>query len=207
MINELESNLKDTFGWHKSRIRCLIQIIVGLIAVRSVNMKELACAFVGNAELNSHYRRLQRFFAQIHFPRHALAQLLLGLFYRADEKVYLSMDRTNWKWGKANINLLVLSACYRGVAIPLYWTALDKRGNSNTQERIDLINQFIEGFGKVRIAGLLGDREFVGNDWFAYLLDQQIPFDLRIKKLCQQQFTRFRGRCVSIISFSTAGQS
>ena len=205
MINELEDNLKDMFGWHKSRIRCLVQIVVGLIAVRSVNLKELACAFTGESELNSHYRRLQRFFAQIRFPRHTLANLLLGLFYSADEKVYLSIDRTNWKWGKTNINLLVLSACYRGVAIPLYWTALNKRGNSNTQERIALITEFIEGFGKARIAGLLGDREFVGDDWFTYLLNQQIPFDLRVKKLYQQQFTRFSSRYSGIILSSTAG--
>ena len=204
MINELEGNLKDTFGWHKSRIRCLVQIIVGLIAVRSVNLKELACAFVGETELSSHYRRLQRFFAQVRFPRHTLARLLLGLFYRVDEKVYLSMDRTNWKWGKANINLLVLSACYRGVAIPLYWTALNKGGNSNTQERIALINEFIDGLGKARIAGLLGDREFVGDDWFAYLLDQRIAFDLRVKKLYQQQLTGFSGRYCGIILSSTA---
>lgn len=205
MINELEANLKDTFGWHKSRIRCLIQIIVGLIAVRSVNLKELACVFTGETEMNSHYRRLQRFFAQVRFPRHALAQLLLGLFYPADEKVYLSMDRTNWKWGKANINLLVLSACYRGVAIPLYWTALNKRGNSNTRERIALINEFIDGFGKARIAGLLGDREFVGDDWFTYLLDRQIAFDLRIKKLYQQQCAWFRSRYCGIVLSPTAG--
>ena len=32
MINELENNLKDTFGWHKSRIRYLVQIIMGLIS-------------------------------------------------------------------------------------------------------------------------------------------------------------------------------
>ena len=205
MINELENNLKDTFGWHKSRIRCLVQIVVGLIAVRSVNLKELACAFMGETELNSHYRRLQRFFAQVRFPRHTLANLLLCLFYSADEKVYLSMDRTNWKWGKANINLLVLSACYRGVAIPLYWVALNKRGNSNTQERIALIHAFIDNIGKSRIAGLLGDREFVGDDWFTYLLDQQIPFDMRVKKLCQQQLTGFRRRYCSIILSSTAG--
>ena len=204
MINELENNLKDTLGWHKSRIRCLVQIIMGLIAVRSVNLKELACAFMGATELNSHYRRLQRFFAQVRFPRHTLANLLLGLFYSADEKVYLSMDRTNWQWGKANINLLVLSACYRGVAIPLYWRALDKRGNSNTQERIALIKEFIDGFGKARIAGLLGDREFVGDNWLAYLLDQQIAFDLRVKKLCQQQLTGFRSRYRGIILSSTA---
>ncbi|VAW23363.1 hypothetical protein MNBD_ALPHA11-497 [hydrothermal vent metagenome] len=92
------------------------------------------------------------------------------------------MDRTNWQWGQSNINILVLSACYKGVAIPLYWTALNKKGNSDTRERIDLINQFILGFGKDKIAGLLGDREFIGEAWFSYLLEQAIPFDMRVKK-------------------------
>lgn len=99
-----------------------------------------------------------------------------------DETVYLSMDRTNWQWGKKNINLLVLSACYKGVAIPLYCIALDKKGNSDTSERIQLIDYFIEGFGRNNIAGLLGDREFIGEDWFTYLRKRKIPFDMRVKK-------------------------
>lgn len=92
------------------------------------------------------------------------------------------MDRSNWQWGKSNINILVLSACYKGIAIPLYWMALDKKGNSDTKERIDLINFFIQGFGCDKISGLLGDREFIGEDWFGYLQKQEIPFDMRVKK-------------------------
>ncbi len=34
---------------------------------------------------------------------------------------YLSLDRTNWKWGKANVNFLVLAVVYRGTAILVYW--------------------------------------------------------------------------------------
>ncbi len=89
------------------------------------------------------------------------------------------MDLTNWQWGKANLNFLVLSACYKGVAIPLYWLALNKKGNSDTGERILLINRFIVGFGREKILGLLADREFVGKEWFAYLIKMQIPFDMR----------------------------
>lgn len=92
------------------------------------------------------------------------------------------MDRTNWQWGKTNLNFLVLSACYKGVAIPLYWLALNKKGNSDTGERILLITRFIVGFGREKILGLLADREFVGKEWFAYLIKMQIPFDMRIKK-------------------------
>ena len=108
------------------------------------------------------------------------------------------MDRTNWQWGKKNINLLVLSACYKGVAIPLYCIALDKKGNSDTSERIQLIDYFIEGFGCKKIAGLLGDREFIGEDWFAYLRKHQIPFDMRVKK--NHVTTSSRGSAVNINS-------
>ena len=108
------------------------------------------------------------------------------------------MDRTNWQWGKKNINLLVLSACYKGVAIPLYCIALDKKGNSDTSERIQLIDYFIEGFGCKKIAGLLGDREFIGEDWFAYLIKLKIPFDMRVKK--NHVTTSSRGSAVNINS-------
>lgn len=182
MINELETNLKQALGWHKARVTCFTQIIMGLIAVRSVNLKQLACAFSGEAMLDSNYRRLQRFFAQIRFPKHTVAKFIMGLFFSDEAVVYLSIDRTNWQWGKTPINLLVLSVCYRGVALPLYWTALDKKGNSDTKERITLVTNFIRCFGQHRIGSLLGDREFIGEDWFEYLLQQDIPFDMRVKK-------------------------
>lgn len=92
------------------------------------------------------------------------------------------MDRTNWQWGKCNLNFLVLSACYRGSAIPLYWIALDKKGNSDTSERIKLIDRFLKGIGRERLLSLLADREFVGSEWFAYLAKKEIPFDIRVKK-------------------------
>jgi len=33
---------------------------------------------------------------------------------------YLALDRTNWKWGKKNINIFTLAIAYKGVAIPVY---------------------------------------------------------------------------------------
>jgi len=81
----------------------------------------------------------------------------------------LTLDRTNWRWGKKNINILVLAVVYKGIAIPIYWLLLNKRGNSNTRERIALLKRFIKHFGKTRIIRLLADREFIGKDWFAWL--------------------------------------
>lgn len=41
------------------------------------------------------------------------------------------MDRTNWKFDEANINILMLGITYKGIAYPLLFSMLDKRGNSN----------------------------------------------------------------------------
>jgi hypothetical protein len=46
-----------------------------------------------------------------------------------------------------------------------------------------LFNQFLERFGEREIACLTADREFVGKDWFGYLLsDPLTPFRIRIRE-------------------------
>jgi hypothetical protein len=50
----------------------------------------------------------------------------------------LSLDRTNWSFGQCQINILCLGVVYQGIAIPLVWTMLKKKGNSNTAERMDV---------------------------------------------------------------------
>jgi len=45
-----------------------------------------------------------------------------------------------------------LAIIHQGVAIPVLSILLDKKGNSNTDERIQLINRFIELFGKKLMA-------------------------------------------------------
>jgi hypothetical protein len=75
----------------------------------------------------------------------------------------------------------VPAVVYKGVAIPLMWTLLDKKGNSNCEERVSLIKRFVTCFGRDVIAGVLADREFVGKRWFNYLVEEKIPFFIRIK--------------------------
>jgi hypothetical protein len=58
---------------------------------------------------------------------------------------------------------------------------LNKAGNSDKQERITLIERFVQSFGKTKIAGLLADREFIGDEWFRWLLSEGISFCIRIK--------------------------
>jgi Transposase DDE domain len=95
-------------------------------------------------------------------------------------KWILALDRTNWKWGKTPINLLVLSVVCYGCAVPLLWVSLEKDGNSNTKERQDLLSQFAELFGEDKIGFLCADREFIGKEWFSWLLVNKISFRIRI---------------------------
>lgn len=133
------------------------------------------------AEQTSRYRRLQRFFAEFTIDFEMIAGFIFRLFFVTDGHWYLTMDRTNWQWGKSNINMLTLGIAFKGIAIPIYWTLLDKKGNSDTQERIALVQKFIHSFEKSCIAGLLADREFIGAEWFGWLIAEHIPFWIRVK--------------------------
>ena len=76
----------------------------------------------------------------------------------------------------------MLAVIHQGIAIPILWVLLNKRGNSDTQERIALIKRFIRLFGRDSVLSLAADREFVGEKWFQWLNEAQIPFTIRIKK-------------------------
>ncbi len=90
----------------------------------------LANGLNGRAKSTSNYRRLQRFFKGIEFDQTLVARFVLS-FLPADERLLVSMDRTNWQLGKTEINLLFIGVVYKGIVLPLFWTALSKAGNSD----------------------------------------------------------------------------
>ena len=181
-ISELVGSLNGCFQWNKARITFFSQMLLALIVTRTVNLNKIACAISSDAEQTSRYRRLQRFFAKFSIDFDMIAGFIFQLFFIPGGRWYLTIDRTNWQWGKSNINILTLAITFKGIAIPIYWELLNKKGNSNTSERIALIKKFINQFGKNCISGILADREFVGDDWFAWLSQENISFYIRIKK-------------------------
>lgn len=180
-INELAGILNGYFSWNKSRMECFATMLIALIKVRTVNLTEIACGFSSCATQDSRYTRVKRFFREFHIDFSIVASWVISCFSLADQALYLSIDRTNWCWGKKDINILMLSVVYKGIALPLFWMLLAKRGNSDTQERIRIIQRFTVQFGKSMIAGLLADREFIGSHWFGWLLAEKIAFCIRIK--------------------------
>ena len=180
-VHELSSVLAEHLDWHGARISFLANFILALLKVRTVNLAQLAIAFSGCAKVSSNYKRLQRFFCSFDFSQESIAKIVVRLIPVGDGPWKLTMDRTNWKFGKTHINFLVLGIAYRGIAIPIFWIVLDKAGNSNTAERISLLERFIAAFGVSKIAVLLADREFIGAKWLLWLQKRGIPFHQRIK--------------------------
>lgn len=94
----------------------------------------------------------------------------------------LVIDRTNWSYGNIDYNLLVLSIIWNNISIPIYWLHLDnKGGNSNSEQRIELVKWFVYNFNSVNIEHILADREFPSQEFIAWLNQNHLPFVFRSK--------------------------
>lgn len=186
-IDYKNSNLIDSltsfFGeeMNLARIKFLSLFIIALCKVQSVCFEKVATGFDCEASKTSSLRRIQRFMASYLLDVDLISKLVFALL--PHEPPYtLTMDRTNWQFGTTDINILAIGIVYQGVAFPLLFKLLPKRGNSNTQERIDIIEHFIRLFGKYAIKQLVADREFVGEDWMKFLNEEQIKYHIRIRE-------------------------
>ena len=178
--SELITLFKGKTGWNKARVKFFVLFICSMCKLQTVSFVKLSQGFEGRAAQESNLRRIQRFFADFIIDNHLIANIVFSMLpHKPPYK--LSLDRTNWKFGKTDINILMLSVCYKGVALPILWTLLPKRGNSNSEERKKLLSQYIELFGTASIDSFMADREFIGGDWFEELIQCQIPFYIRIR--------------------------
>ena len=177
----LERELGKNLAWNSARINFIAKFIIALIQVRTVNCIEIASVMSGRAKAASNYKRIQRFFRFFDISYPAIAILLVKLIGQSAPWVVI-LDRTNWEFGEKKINILTLAIAYEGIAIPIFWKLLEKKGNSNTAERIALLEEFIDLFGVKAIKYLCGDREFIGKQWFKYLKKMGIDFRLRIRE-------------------------
>ena len=179
--SELTSVLNTHFQGkvNLARVKLISHFIIALCKVQTVTFEKLANAFDTTANSASSLRRLQRFIANYTLDNDLIARLIFNLLPNHD-KLILSIDRTNWKFGQTNINIFMLGIVYKGVAFPLLFTMLDKQGNSNCKERIELIGRFIDLFGKDSIDSIVADREFVGKQWLEFLNRDNIRYYIRI---------------------------
>lgn len=185
--------IKKYFPFHRiCVVKTLVFLISCILHAQNCNLnksKDSASAVLGKTvNVQSVYTRFIRFFKVkdkevliICILR--LIQYLLSDLLSVQNEYVLSMDRTNWQLGTININILMIGIVLdNGRFIPIYFELLDKKGNSNQAERIELIELMKTIFKVDRPLVLAADREFIGKEWFDTLKVSEIDFDIRIRK-------------------------
>ncbi len=162
------------------RIDFMAWLIIALCKIKTVNYQALAEQIGRKATTSSNFKSIQRFMKSDCISMYHVASMIHDMI-AIKGKYVLIMDRTNWKFGDTNINILMLAIKHDNIAYPLMFKLLDKKGNSNTQERIELMNEYIEWFGVDNIEYFTADREFVGKHWIAYLQGKSINYIIRIR--------------------------
>lgn len=183
--------IKEYFPNHSKFILRTFLILLGcVLELRTVCLykcKDKVSRITGNfnSTTASHYKLLLRFFSIEQTDQFCESVFILILSLLNVSSEHLSLDRTNWKIGQKNINLLTLGLVWKKCFIPLCWIQLDKRGNSNYEERKALINRFIRLWKKAgrEIVGmiLIGDREFIGYKWMEFLQKAKMSFIFRLR--------------------------
>jgi hypothetical protein len=180
-IRLLERTLAENVTWNKARISFLAKFLIALIQVKTINLVQVSSVMSGRAKQASHYKRVQRFLRFFQLPFAELARFVIALIGLKPPFV-ITIDRTDWYLGETPLNVLLLGIAFQGISFPLLWTILEKKGCSDTGERVALIEDYLRLFGRQSIEFICADREFIGVDWLAFLCDKQIPFRLRLRE-------------------------
>jgi hypothetical protein len=173
----------------------LADFLVALITCQKVTLNKIANAMPGQAKPDSQEQRIRRY---LDLPRLCFAAALAKLLPQPAPWI-VAIDRTNWKRADTDINYLVLAVIIGNTAVPLLWRVLEHPGNSDTTERIALLEQFLERFGRHSVRLITADREFIGGNWIAWLIQQQLPFCIRIR--CTDLLCHADGTCAEACSF------
>jgi hypothetical protein len=183
MIKNLSHSLKKHFKINLARAKCLEEMISGLIKARNVQLFRISEEFSNaNLSVETHRRRIQNFIKMDTLLKdEEVASYILSLLAQG-QKLLLAIDRTNWKFGNHIHNLFVLAVIIDNNAVPLFINPIDHMGNSDTEQRKALITAFVNKFGVSCIECIVGDREFVGDDWITWLCEQKIPFVMRCRE-------------------------
>ncbi len=117
-VTLLRDALRLHLAWHGARLSFLAAFLIALLRVKTVNFSELATGFSGKAQMDSPYKRLQRFFRHYELDYAEMAEAVVALI-AIPEPWVLSLDRTEWQFGECVFNLLMLGVVHEGIAFPV----------------------------------------------------------------------------------------
>jgi hypothetical protein len=166
--------------YRKNQVKLLALVVFALLQAKDVRHAALAARFPGDAQTDSVIRRLERFFDQHPLCPADVARLVLLLLPDPRSREFI-LDRTNWKLGQQDVNVLLLAVVWRDVAVPLLFELLPHGGSSDTSTRLRLLDDALTLLSSAQVRVLYADREFIGQDWSAGLVKRGIPLCVRLR--------------------------
>ncbi|MCA6623186.1 MAG: IS4 family transposase, partial [Pseudanabaena sp. M165S2SP1A06QC] len=102
-ISVFREKLHEHLQWNRARLLFVSMFLIALMRVKTVNLVEIATGFRGEAKVESHYKRLQRFFREFEVDYESIALMVVKVM-KIPEPWVISIDRTDWRFGKTVFN-------------------------------------------------------------------------------------------------------
>lgn len=177
----MREKLPQYFEKCTPEINLIIDLICGLCESRKTSSTALSMCVTGGAKVASKQRRIERFLKKGLDDEQALWDAIGKIF--SNRKVVLSFDRTNWQYGSTHVNALIAFASDGNIGSIVNIKMLNnKGGNSKSVDRIELAKHVIDRYGKENIKSILGDREFFSVEFAIWLIENDIPFVIRLRE-------------------------
>ncbi len=128
-------------------------------------------------------KRTQRLLDNDFKPVDVLKELYNLVINPTEKKIDLAIDTTNWKTRGKDTNILMISAIIpkKDIAFPIVYKDLNKAGNPNCEEKVEIVKQCIEIIPPEDINYILCDGAFLGSQFVHFLHDTSINFIIRIR--------------------------
>jgi hypothetical protein len=180
-VRQLTDVLSQHLPWHRARLKFIARFTTALLQLTTTNLAKLALALKATVQPASNYRRIQRFMADFPFDFEVFGRFLLGLLPQESGYIVI-IDRTEWHFGSQPVNVLMIAVACQGIAFPVVWETVSREGSSSAEDGIALFKRFLQLARPEDIRVVTGDREFIGEDWLAFLAERKIPFAVRLRK-------------------------
>ncbi len=189
-VSDFSQELSQSFGdlLSAKEIERSLLLIQGILESKSVNLAYCAEELSRRHELTEDqlYSQYIRHFQTGNITKYLKASFLC--IFNLTHKFCtgeLVIDRTEWKIGDTWHNVLVIGYICGGNLVPLIWEDLGQKGNSDEAIRIQLLQRLrawwrVTGVPMPQLT-IYGDREFIGQEWFTYLIKNNINFVIRLK--------------------------
>lgn len=168
-------------GLNLSHKKCLCALIRALLITLSVNLLKLARASFPQTMPSSTIRRIERLLGMNIFNLTSVGRAIIKTM-PPRKRYILTMDRTTWELGKRVYNILAIGICFDGISIPVYFSALPKRGATNFTEQISFMEHVLDIIPPEQIECLVADREFGYPNFIRWLELMKIPYCLRLRE-------------------------